>query len=77
MFYSPAPMGTFRLAAEQAAPVYLDPDASADKACSFIEQAGALGAQLVAFGETWLPGYPRFVNSPVDIAVRRRLTWYT
>jgi nitrilase len=51
----------FKLAAIQAAPIYFDPAASAKKACTFIQKAGAQGAALVAFGECWLPGYPFFV----------------
>ena len=51
-----------RVAIAQSAPVYLDKHASLAKALDLIQQAAKRGAQLVAFGEAWLPGYPAWLD---------------
>lgn len=48
----------FRAAAVQAAPVFLDADATVDKAIELIGRAAATGARLVAFPEVFVAGYP-------------------
>ncbi len=63
----------FTLAAVQAAPVYLDRDATIDKACRLIGEAGALGAELAVFGETFVSGYASFGAWPEHPAFRGAL----
>jgi nitrilase len=50
----------YKVACVQAAPVYFDLDATVDKAVKLIEDAAKNGAKLIAFPETWIPGYPYF-----------------
>jgi nitrilase len=53
---------TVRLAAVQAAPAFLDREATVDKAVSLIEEAGRAGAQVVGFPEGFVPGHPAWVE---------------
>lgn len=51
-----------RVAAVQHAPVYLDREATLDKVVSLIAEAAAEGADLLAFPETFVAGYPSWAD---------------
>jgi nitrilase len=50
-----------KVAAVQAAPVFLDREATLDKVVTLIEKAAAEGAGLIVFPETFIPTYPDWV----------------
>lgn len=50
-----------RLAAAQVTPVFLDREGTVQKAASVIREAGRNGADVLAFPETWIPGYPLWI----------------
>ncbi len=58
----------FLAAAVQAAPVFLDAQATIDKACTLIGKAAAEGATLIAFPEVFIAGYPywNWIMSPLE-----------
>ena len=65
---------TVRVAAIQAAPVFLDRDATTEKAARFIREAGAAGAELVGFPEGFIPGHPLWYHFlPASSARSRQL----
>jgi nitrilase len=51
----------FKVAAVQATPVFLDREATIDKACELIVAAGSEGARLIVFPEAFIPSYPDWV----------------
>jgi nitrilase len=53
----------FTVAVIQAAPVFMDREATTDKACELILEAGKHGARLVVFPESFIPCYPHWVWS--------------
>jgi nitrilase len=53
--------GDFKVVAVQATPAYLDREATLDLAIEEVRKAGADGAQLVVFPESFVPGYPDWV----------------
>lgn len=61
-------MSTARVAAVQAAPAFLDREATVARVEEWTARAAGEGAQLVAFPESFVPGYPlwNLVLAPID-----------
>ena len=57
----------FRACAAHVAPVFLDAGATVQKACALIAEAARSGAQLIAFPESFVPGFPVWaaVQAPI------------
>jgi nitrilase len=51
----------FTVAAIQTAPVFLDREATVEKACKLIAQVGTRGADFAVFPECFIPAYPLWV----------------
>ncbi len=51
----------YKVVVVQAAPVWLDLDATVDKTVGLIKEAAANGAKLIAFPEAFIPGYPWYI----------------
>lgn len=54
-------ISAFRVAAVQAAPVFMDLSGTVQKTIDLIKEAAEAGAKLVAFPECWIPGYPFYI----------------
>lgn len=58
----------FKAATVQTSPVFLHVEKTVDKAISFVREASANGAQLIAFPEVFIAGYPywNWIMTPVQ-----------
>jgi predicted amidohydrolase len=61
---------TVRAAAAQLAPVFLDRAATVAKTCDAIAEAARHGAALVAFPESFIPGYPYWALTRDPMSIR-------
>jgi predicted amidohydrolase len=61
--------GPFTVAVIQHAPVFLNLEESLEKARNLIEEAANQGAKVIVFPETWLPGYPVWLDSSPKAAL--------
>lgn len=62
------PYPRFRAATVQAAPVFLDRDATIEKVGKLVEEAASRGADLVVFSESFVPAFPvwNLIHTPID-----------
>ena len=60
---------TFLAAAAQVAPAFLNLNASIEIACEWIAKAGKEGVKVLVFPETWLPGYPVWLDYAPNAAL--------
>ena len=58
----------YKAAAAHVAPIYLDVDKTVDKTCDVIAEAARQGVRLIAFPETFIPGYPHWgrIIAPIE-----------
>lgn len=57
------------IAIVQVSPVYYNLKQSLKKAIRLTEEAALKGAKIIVFGETWLPGYPAWLDYCPDAAL--------
>ena len=62
------PYPAYKAALAHVAPIFLDLDATIDKACNLIGEAARNGAQLIAFPETYIPAFPVWaaLDAPIN-----------
>jgi len=53
----------------QETPVFMNLEASVEKACALTRKAAGDAARVVVFPETWLPGYPVWIDSAPKAAL--------
>ena len=51
-------LNEYKVAVVQAAPLFLDQDATLEKGIALIKEAAGNGARLIGFPETWNTGLP-------------------
>ena len=57
----------FKVCAAHVAPVFLDATATIEKACSLMAEASRAGARLIAFPESFVPGFPVWASVQAPI----------
>jgi nitrilase len=57
----------FKACSAHVAPVFLDASATVQKACSLIAEAAGAGARLIAFPESFVPGFPLWASVQAPI----------
>lgn len=62
------PQSIVVVAAVQAAPIYMNLERSLARAVELIAEAARRRSQLVVFPESWLPGYPAWLDTCRDVA---------
>lgn len=58
--------GSVKVAAVQYPPVFLDKDATIDRARDLVHEASENGAEVVAFSECYISGYPAYYTSGME-----------
>jgi nitrilase len=60
---------TVRVAAVQASPVFLERDPTLARLAEWARRAARDGARIIAFPETWVPGYPAWLDTAPEAAM--------